>query len=129
MAIAVLLTVSACKKSDSTTGASLTGTWVKAGPSGSGINFQIIINDANKTTQIGYNAGTTANFTSTGSGSYSRTDSQISLTSTVTCPSIVGVYAYTVNNTTLSLTLSSDACVDNTGSPRSGVISGNWTRQ
>ena len=128
LAIVFLTTTSSCKKTE-TPSASLTGTWVKAGPTGSGINYELIMDDATKTTQIGYNTGTTASFHQTGTGSYTRTDTQISLTSTVTCPGIVGVYGFTANSTTLTMTLVSDACVDGSSSPRSSVITGNWTRQ
>jgi hypothetical protein len=124
----LVISASSCKKTETQTGASLTGTWTKPGPSGSGINFQLIMNDATKTTQIGYNTGTPASFTQTGTGSYTRTDSQISLTSSVTCPGVVGVYNFTVNSTTLSMTVVGDACTDGT-SPRSTVVGGNWTRQ
>ena len=128
LAIVFLTATSSCKKTE-TPSASLTGTWVKAGPTGSGINFQIIMNDATKTTQIGYNTGSATSFVATGTGSYTRTDAQISLTSTVTCPGTVGVYGFTANSTTLTMTLVSDACVDGSSTPRSSVVAGDWTRQ
>ena len=117
-----------CDTIPGNTGTSLTGSWSKPGPAGSGINFEIIINDATQTTQIGYNTGSAGSFTATGTGSYTRTSSQISLASSVTCPGVNGIYSYTINANTLTMTLVSDACVDAGNTPRSTVIAGSWTK-
>lgn len=122
-----IMFTSSCKKEDTSSGASLTGTWSKAGPSGSGINYVVIIDDAAKTAQIGYKLSSGGVFTQTAAGTYTRRDSQITITDN-SCPGVTGEYSFTVNSTTWTMQSSTDVC-SGAGTLRRDVINGNWTRQ
>jgi hypothetical protein len=125
--IAGILLTSSCKKEETSSGALLTGTWSKAGPTGSGIDYVVVIDDAAKAAQIGYRFSGGGAFTQTANGTYTRTDSQITITDN-SCPSINGVYSFTVNSTTWTMSSSTDACTG-AGTLRRDVINGSWTRQ
>lgn len=131
LAICILLAgitlVSSCKKEETNSGSSLTGTWSKAGPVGSGIDYVVVIDDASKTAQIGFKPSGTSTFNQTTSGTYTRTDSQITITDSG-CPGVGGVYSFTVNTTVWTMSSASDVCVQ-AGVLRRDVINGSWTRQ
>jgi hypothetical protein len=108
-------------------GASLTGTFSKPGPSGSGINFVIIIDDNAKTTKIGYNNG--GGFMQTQTGSYTRTTNEITITDG-SCPGVQGIYRFTITATNLTMLVINDNCVDaNFGGNRADAVAGIWSRQ
>ena len=91
------------------------------------MNYVIVIDDAAKTTQIGYNTG--SGFTQTATGSYTRTDSEISLTSSAPCPGVVGNYTYHVTSSSLTFTVVADVCTDGSTMRKDVIGNGNWVRQ
>ncbi len=123
--IILLMGLSNCSKKDDNTN-SLVADWMKTDSSGTTTYHFVVSSNGSYSGGIDIGSG----YTPAVWGTYTNTASTITITDTAgggsSCIGVPGTYNYSISGNHLVLTVSSDACV--TGTPRSSLVSGTWTK-